>query len=213
MPDPAVRWARSPVARLARGVLQRVLLFPVLAFLTPVRVVHRERLKGLGPSVFVANHQSHLDTPVCVRAVGRRVRRRLVVAAAADYFYSSRAKGAVVSLLLGTVPFVRREGSSRASLDLLKQLLREGWSVLLFPSGTRGPAAELKPGFAYVAIDAGVPVVPLYLAGPDQVMPKGSHLPLPGGIAVHVGTPVPPGSDYSDLVARVQAGFDELRGG
>ena len=208
-PPHDVAWARTPVARLVRRVLQRLILLPVLAFLTPVGAVGRSRLKGLGPVVFVANHQSHLDAPVCVVAVGARVRRRLAVAAAADYFYTSRLKGALVSLVLGTVPFAR-EGSSRDSLDLLKRLLGQGWSVLLFPSGTRGPMTDVKPGFAYVAIDAGVPVVPIYLAGPEHVLPKGSHLPLPGGIAVTIGEPLPPGDDYADLVARVEAAFGEL---
>ncbi len=171
-------------------------------------------MRNIGPAVFVANHQSHLDTPVCLKAVGGRIRRRLAVAAAADYFYSSRLKGVFVSLLLGTVPFVRQDGSSRASLETLKQLVREGWSVLLFPSGTRGDTATaIKPGFAYVAVDTGAPVVPLYLAGPDQVMPKGSHLPLPGGIAVHVGEPIPCGTDYDALVHAVEAAFASLRNG
>ena len=208
-----VRWARGPLARLARRVLQRLVLLPVVAFLTPVAVRGREHLHDLGPAVFVANHQSHVDTPVCLVALGGRIRRRLAVAAAADYFYSSRVKGAFVSLMLGTVPFVRRDGSSRVSLDLLKRLLGDGWSVLLFPSGTRGGPddLDLKPGFAYVAVDSGRPVVPLYVSGPDYVMPKGSHLPLPGGVCVHVGEPVEPGTDYDDLVARTRAAFDTLR--
>lgn len=212
-PPDDVRWARGPLARLARRVLQRLVLVPVVAFLTPVAVRGREHLHGLGPAVYVANHQSHVDTPVCLVALGGRIRRRLAVAAAADYFYSSRVKGALVSLMLGTVPFVRRDGSSRVSLELLKRLLGEGWSVLLFPSGTRGGPddLDLKPGFAYVAVDAGVPVVPLYLTGPDYVMPKGSHLPLPGGVCVHVGEPVEPGGDYDDLVTRTRAAFDALR--
>ncbi|HVF06160.1 MAG TPA: lysophospholipid acyltransferase family protein [Frankiaceae bacterium] len=214
-PPEDVRWSRGPLARLARRVLQRLVLIPVVSFLTPVAVRGREHLHGLGPAVYVANHQSHVDTPVCLVALGGRVRKRLAVAAAADYFYSSRLKGALVSLMLGTVPFVRRDGSSRVSLELLKRLLGEGWSVLLFPSGTRGGPddVDLKPGFAYVAVDAGVPVVPLFLAGPDYVMPKGSHLPLPGGICVHVGEPIEPGTDYDDLVTRTRAAFDALHDG
>ena len=107
------------------------------------------------------------------------------MAAAADYFYSSAAKGAAASLTLGTVPFVRSGGSSRESLQFLKDLVGGGWSVLIFPSGTRGTGASgFKKGFAYVAVDKQIPVVPIYLHGLDQVMPKGAWLPLPGGVAV-----------------------------
>jgi 1-acyl-sn-glycerol-3-phosphate acyltransferase len=134
------------------------------------------------------------------------------VAAAADYFYSSAVKGAAASLALGTVPFVRSGGSSRESLQFLKDLVGKGWSVLIFPSGTRGTGASgFKKGFAYLAVDTQVPVVPLYLHGLDQVMPKGSFIPLPGGVVVGIGPPIAPGDDYNDLVRRAEAGVAEVR--
>src|SRR5215213_2778421 len=141
-----------------------------------------------------------------------RVRRPLVVAAAADYFYSSAVKGAAASLALGTVPFVRSGGSSRDSLQFLKELAGSGWSVLIFPSGTRGTGASgFKKGFAYIAVDAQVPVVPMYLHGLDQVMPKGSFIPLPGGVVIGIGEPIPPGDDYNALVAKAEAGVAAVR--
>ncbi len=209
-PPRDARWARSGPARVIRGLLQIVVLVPVARFLTPVSCVGREFLRDIGPAVYVANHSSHVDTTACLLALGRRVRRRLVVAAAADYFYRSRAAGLFASLVLGTVPF-HREGSSRESLALLKRLLADGWSVLIFPSGTRGaPPTQVKTGFAYVAVDAQVPVVPLWLTGPDQVMPKGTHLPLPGGVAVVIRKPIQPGNDYDELVGRVSALYAEI---
>lgn len=209
-PPRDARWARSAPARGVRGLLQTLVLVPIAQFFTPVSCSGREMLRDIGPVVYVANHSSHVDTTACLLALGRRVRRRLVVAAAADYFYRSRVTGFFASLVLGTVPF-HREGSSRESLALLKRLLADGWSVLIFPSGTRGaPPAQVKAGFAYVAVDAQVPVVPLWLTGPDQVMPKGTHLPLPGGVAVTIRQPIQPGKDYDDLVARVSAVYAAL---
>lgn len=207
-----VAWARSRWACLLRSLLQRLLLLPITGFVSPVAKEGREHLRGVGPAVFIANHASHVDTPACLAALGSGVRRRLVVAAAADYFYRTRWKGALVSLFLGTVPF-HREGRSRASVELLVGLLRDGWSVLIFPAGTRGaPATSLKPGFAWLAVDAGVPVVPLHLSGPDHVMPKGARLPLPGGIAARIGEPLEPGDDYRDLVVRTERAMAELAG-
>ena len=210
---PSYGWARTPPARLVRGAVQYGALVPILRFISPVTVIGKRNLSQLkGPAVFVANHQSHFDAPVCLAAVGGRIRRRLVVAAAADYFYSNALKGTAASLALGTVPFIRQGGGSRESLQMLKDLARRGWSVLIFPSGTRGSGATgFKKGFAYIAVDAQVPVVPMYLHGLDQVMPKGSFLPLPGGVVVGIGPPIPPGDDYTELVRKAEAGVAAAR--
>jgi 1-acyl-sn-glycerol-3-phosphate acyltransferase len=201
-------WARSLPARLTRALVQHGLLVPALRFLTPVNVMGRRHLRRIkGPVVLVANHQSHFDAPVILSAVGGRIRRRLVIAAAADYFYKSDMIGAAASVALGTVPFHRTGGLSRSSLELLKGLVGQGWSVLIFPSGSRGDASVtgFKRGFAYIAVDCQVPVVPIYLHGLDEVMPKGARIPLPGGVAVGVGEPIRPGEDYDDLVKRSEA--------
>jgi 1-acyl-sn-glycerol-3-phosphate acyltransferase len=206
-------WARTPPARVVRGLVQRGVLVPTLRFVSPFTVIGKRNLAQLsGPAVFVANHQSHFDAPICLAALGGKVRRRLVIAAAADYFYSSAVKGAAASLALGTVPFVRTGGGSRESLAMLKDLVGKGWSVLIFPSGTRGTGASgFKKGFAYIAVDAQAPVVPMYLHGLDRIMPKGSFIPLPGGVAVGIGAPIPPGHDYADLVRKAEAGVAEAQ--
>ncbi|HEV8165465.1 MAG TPA: lysophospholipid acyltransferase family protein [Actinomycetota bacterium] len=210
---PSYGWARTPPARLVRGAVQYGALVPILRFISPFSVIGKRNLAQLkGPAVFVANHQSHFDAPVCLAALGGRIRRRLVVAAAADYFYSNALKGTAASLALGTVPFIRQGGGSRESLQMLKDLAKNGWSVLIFPSGTRGSGATgFKKGFAYIAVDAQVPVVPMYLHGLDQVMPKGSFLPLPGGVVIGIGPPIPPGDDYTELVRKAEAGVAAAR--
>jgi 1-acyl-sn-glycerol-3-phosphate acyltransferase len=210
---PSYGWARTPPARLVRGAVQYGALVPILRFISPFTVIGKRNLGQLkGPAVFVANHQSHFDAPVCLAALGGRIRRRLVVAAAADYFYSNALKGTAASLALGTVPFIRTGGGSRESLQMLKDLAKRGWSVLIFPSGTRGSGASgFKKGFAYIAVDAQVPVVPMYLHGLDHVMPKGSFLPLPGGVVVGIGPPIPPGDDYNELVRKAEAGVAAAR--
>lgn len=208
---PDVHWARTPAARAVRAALQAVLLVPLIRVVAPVRVVNKERSKQIDrPVVFIANHQSHLDVPVTLTALGSRLRRRLVIAAAADYFYRNRLSGWAVSLALGTMPFVRRAGSSRPSLELLKGLLRQGWSVLIFPSGSRGDQRSLKMGFSFLAVDTGTPVVPLYLHGLKDSLPKGSFVPLPGGVVVGIGEAIEPGESYEALVEKAQLAFSDL---
>jgi 1-acyl-sn-glycerol-3-phosphate acyltransferase len=119
------------------------------------RVCAAERMGG--PLVVVANHTSHLDCPVLLRALPGAVRRRTSVAAAADYFYRTRVRGAAVSLALGTMPFDRKVHTG-AALDACRGVLTSGGALLMFPEGTRsrdGVMAAFKSGAARVAIDTG----------------------------------------------------------
>ena len=191
-------WPYMPPGRFLRSGVQNLVLFPMVRFLTPMTIRGRDRIRDLGgPVIVVANHVSHLDTPVVLKALPRRIRSRLVVAAAKDYFYSGRLKGALVSLALATIPFDRKDGS-RESLHDVGQMLGSGWSLLIFPEGTRSPSGELGPvrsGAAVLASQLDVPVVPVYVHGLARVMPKGSTAPLPGGIVVDIGEPVLPQRD------------------
>lgn len=203
-------WAFGAPARVARSALQRALLFPLLRFVTPVAVRGKERVRdATGPFIVVANHVSHLDTPVVLRSLPAELRRRVVVAAARDYFYRGRLRGALVSVSLATFPFDRGEGS-RESLRQCRALLERGWSLLIFPEGTRSPTGELgriRHGPAVLAASAGVPVLPLYVHGLGEVMPKGTRAPLPGGVVVDVGEPIHPrpAEDVASLHRRVEA--------
>ena len=86
-----VTWARTAPARVLRGSVLMGLLGPAMDFYTRRTVLGLEHFEGLkAPVVFVANHSSHMDTPAILRALPHAWRRRTVVAAAADYFYSKR---------------------------------------------------------------------------------------------------------------------------
>jgi 1-acyl-sn-glycerol-3-phosphate acyltransferase len=74
---PTYSWARTPPARLVRSGIQYGALVPLLKFISPFTVIGKRNLSKLdSPAVFVANHQSHFDAPICLAALGGRVRRR-----------------------------------------------------------------------------------------------------------------------------------------
>src|SRR5919108_1676167 len=108
MRDPAdldLAWTRTRAASRLRELLICGVLGPLIDLYTRCRVVGRERVDALtGPVLLVANHSSHMDTPVILRALPGPRRRRTAVAAAADYFYDKRRKAVSVSLVFGTVP-------------------------------------------------------------------------------------------------------------
>jgi 1-acyl-sn-glycerol-3-phosphate acyltransferase len=192
----ATGWARTPAARAARRAIQDGLLKPVTW--TQVRpqiegLDHLQRLSG--PVVFVANHSSHLDAPLIIGSLPRRLSSRLAVGAAADYFFDTRWQAMVTALVFNAFPIVRRGHDRRRSLA--PQLLAEGWNLLLFPEGTRSEDGWMSPpriGPAHLCIQRQVPMVPVMLRGTYAAMPRTRNWPMPGQqrVIVRYGKPLHP---------------------
>nr|MDT0665338.1 lysophospholipid acyltransferase family protein [Micromonospora sp. DSM 115978] len=165
-----------------------------------------------GPALIISNHQSHLDTPMLLCALPREVRERTAVTAAADYFFESTWRGLSTALAFGTVPIERRGGApSSTPVDLL----RDGWNLVIYPEGTRsqdGAMGRFRNGAAFLAINAGVPIVPAGLRGTFGAMPRGRSWPIPGkpAVSVRFGRPIRPtaGEDVRALTARLS---DEVK--
>jgi 1-acyl-sn-glycerol-3-phosphate acyltransferase len=174
-------WTRTRAASRLRELLICGVLGPLMDLYTRRRVVGRERLDDLtGPVVFVANHNSHMDTPVILRALPGPWRRRTAVTAATDYFYDKRRKALAASLAFGTVPLDRNSGAGvgPAQTAHLDRLIGDGGSLLVFPEGTRsrdGRVGRLRSGAALLASEHHVPIVPIYLSGTREAMPRGRH--------------------------------------
>jgi 1-acyl-sn-glycerol-3-phosphate acyltransferase len=223
MAEPAdldVPWTRTRAASRFRELLICGVLGPLMDLYTRRRVVGRERLDEIaGPAVFVANHNSHMDTPVILRALPSRWRRRTAVAAATDYFYAKRRNALSSSLVFGTVPLDRESGAGvgpgqTAHID---RLIGGGGSLLVFPEGTRshdGRVGRLRSGAALLAAEHDLPLVPIYVAGTRQAMPRGHHWMVfkagrPGPrhpLEVRFGRPIVPvaGEQPSDVMERVR---------
>jgi 1-acyl-sn-glycerol-3-phosphate acyltransferase len=208
-------WARGPAARLARAVLVDGVLRPTAHLLARPRVDGRERLDALSPpAIFAANHHSHLDATLLLSLLPERFRRRTVVAAAADYFFPNRRRGAVSALVYGAFP-VERTKVNRRSADMAADLLVDGWSLVIFPEGGRSPdgwGQEFRGGAAYLSVRTGRPVVPVYLEGTGDVWPKGSRWPHPGRVSVTFGIPLraDEGEDARRLNVRLEAAVAAL---
>jgi 1-acyl-sn-glycerol-3-phosphate acyltransferase len=210
-------WARSRAAGAVREALLLGVLGPLIDLYTRARVIGREHLTALEPAVvFVANHSSHMDTPVILRALPSPWRRRTVVAAAADYFYRVPWLAHVVSLAFNTVPVARKGEGSEAASGLARRI-DEGWNLLLFAEGTRsrdGTVGRLHSGAAVLAAEHRVAIVPIYVSGTHAVMPPGrGWMRRARGrqpIAVHVGPPIWPreGEHRTEVMERVRLFFE-----
>ena len=208
-------WARSQPARVARLALVEGVMRPVMSLVASPAVKGLDRLDRLdGPVIFAANHHSHADTPLMLTTVPEPWRHRLVVGAAADYFFRTRIGGSIAALAIGAIP-IERTKVGRQSASLATDLIGDGWSLLIFPEGGRSPDGWGQPfrgGAAYLAIRCNVPVVPVHLQGTGRILRKGKNLPQPSRTNVTFGDPLQPGEDENSraFAARLEAAVAAL---
>jgi 1-acyl-sn-glycerol-3-phosphate acyltransferase len=198
-------------ARVAR-VWARMLL--AVSFIR-VRVEGLEKVDAGGAYVFVSNHGSFLDIPALLASLPQQLR-----------FFAK--KGLFSIPFLGT--HLRRAGhlpvdrsSPRASLKSMQEAGRmisgRGVSVLNFPEGGRSAAGlrEFKEGPAYIAIKAGVPVVPVAIVGMRELLPMGAAHIRSGDVVLRVGDPIPTSGmaagDRAELTGRLYREVSRLMGG
>ena len=166
------------------------------------------------PLIFAPNHHSHVDTALMFRAVPFTWRKRLVVAAAADYFFDKRWKATLSALSLNAIP-IDREATGRRSADMIRDLIDDGWSLVIYPEGGRSPdgwGQDFKAGAAYLSSRTGAPVVPVFLDGTGSIFGKGMKRPKPGRTRVVFGAPLHPieGESTRRFNARIQAAVTTL---
>jgi 1-acyl-sn-glycerol-3-phosphate acyltransferase len=164
--------------------------------------------------VVVANHSSYMDIPALYSALPIELR-----------FFAKKGLFSIPLLgwhlhRAGHLPVVR--GDARASLKSMSdgaRLIRErDISVLLFPEGGRTEAGirDFKEGAAYIAIKAGVPIVPVGLVNIRGVLPMHSLLLRPGKVEIHVGDPIETAHmtihDRGRLTGMLQERVTELAG-
>jgi len=214
--DPA-EWARTKGMRRMRAALQSSLLFPALSSFCGMTIRDRELLSDLdGPAVFVANHVSALDAVVMAEALPPRYRHRSVVVAAADSIFKRKWEARLAQVTVDAFP-IPRGGGARPHLEYLKDLLRKKWSVIIFPEGrltATGAIGEFRKGAAVLAMDAAVPIVPAYVDGMYEVMPRFRRVPRPGHVTVTFGQPMHAGhnEDYDGFIGRVEGAVRKLAG-
>lgn len=207
-----------------RSLLQGILWTSWALFLHLVfRIVFRVRITGRLPAkgnyVIAPSHSSHLDDPSVVLALPLGRIRDYRVLAARDYFFTTWTRSLMTRALLGGIPFDRGKDPTAffaACHDLLSH--SPGFILGIFPEGTRsldGSIAPFKKGVGMLTAGKPWPVVPIYLQGTGDALPKGKWLPRPRRIQVHIGRPM-----YFQKTPRTREGFksvaaaveDEVRG-
>jgi 1-acyl-sn-glycerol-3-phosphate acyltransferase len=154
-----------------------------------VKVEGLEKIAPQGSYVFVSNHLSYMDTPVVLANIPVQFR--------------FLAKSGLFKIpLLGThlaraghIPVPRDDARAAVkTMNMAAQVMRQhGASLLIFPEGGRSQTGELaafKEGAAYIAIRAGLPLVPIALTGTREVLPFGSAHVRSGPVTMRIGEPI-----------------------
>jgi 1-acyl-sn-glycerol-3-phosphate acyltransferase len=172
-----------------------------------IRHRHLERMTGLHSAILMANHESNLDPALLIGLSEAPVS----IVSKHSLFYVPILGQAM--WVVGMIS-VNRGRSDRAiqSLQAAADQIRAGRVVLVFPEGTRSHSRELlkfKKGGFMLALQAGVPIVPIGIAGTQRVLPPGLGAIRFGPVAVSVGEPISTeGLDISDrawIMEQVEA--------
>lgn len=176
-------------------------------------------LKELDKFIIVANHNSHLDTMTLMASIPSSVLPRVKPVAAMDHFGKTKFSTWLSNTFINTLLINRRRFKDEPSKDPIHNMisaLDHGYSLILFPEGTRGePEVEqkLKPGIALILKERpNVKVIPAYMKGMGKAMPKGDNLIVPFNSTLKYGEPINL-SDYSieGILNQIQDSFDVLR--
>ena len=172
---------------------RRVIAGPFLRLLARPKSSEPEHIPASGGAILASNHLSIVDSiflPLMLAAP-------VTFAAKSEYFTGTRLiDRATGAYLRATKQLSVDRAGARAAQDMLEAalgLLREGALFGIYPEGTRSPDGRLyrgRTGIGWLALHAGVPVLPVAMIGTDRVLPPGHKIPRPGRIEIRIGEPL-----------------------
>jgi long-chain acyl-CoA synthetase len=156
------------------------------------RVYGRAHIPHNRNTIVVANHSSHLDMGFVRHALGT-YGEDIVSLAAQDYFFDKSPLRRAFFENLTNLRAIDRKSGLRASERQAAEILAEGKTMLVFPEGTRSPDGEIhdfKPLLGHLSLTYGVDILPVFLSGTREAMPKGQRLPTSRDLIARIGPPL-----------------------
>jgi 1-acyl-sn-glycerol-3-phosphate acyltransferase len=170
-----------------------IFMGPLLSLLGRPKVEGLDYVPRSGPMILASNHLAVADSFYLPLVVSRRI----TFLAKSEYFTGTGIKGWFQRwfyTVAGQVPIDRSDAdSAQAALTTAARVLGEGKLLGMYPEGTRSPDGRLykgKTGLARVALETGVPVIPVAMIGTDIVNPPGSKMWRFGRVSVKFGKPM-----------------------
>jgi 1-acyl-sn-glycerol-3-phosphate acyltransferase len=189
-----------------RILLHVLIIRPLLHLLFGVNVVGRENLDGIDKFIIVANHNSHLDIFLLYLILPLKKIAQTHPVAARDYFSKPASLLKAMRFLFQPI-WVDRTEKGISIIREIQRRLDEGQSIIIFPEGTRGETGEIKDFQRGIGLTArknpDVPIIPVFLEGPERVFPKKAPFPLPLWNHITVGPPQIIQGKSRDITAKL----------
>ncbi|MDF3280249.1 lysophospholipid acyltransferase family protein [Gordonia sp. N1V] len=174
-------------------VFKYVLLGPLLRLLGRPTIEGLENIPARGPAILASNHLAVMDSFFLPLMCPRRI----YFLAKAEYFTGTGLKGGFQRWFytaVGQIP-IDRSGAEAAAgaLTSASRQLEKGELMGMYPEGTRSPDGRLykgKTGLARIALETGVPVIPVAMIGTNKFNPPGTVMFRPTKVTVRVGKPL-----------------------
>ena len=173
--------------------MSRALAGPFLRLLGRPELTGAEHIPATGGAILASNHLSIVDSIFLPFMVDRPV----TFAAKSEYFTGTRPIDRITSAYMrATNQLSVDRAQVRAGQDMLEAalgLLREGALFGISPEGTRSPDGRLyrgRTGIGWLALNSGLPVIPVAMSGTDRVLPPGHRIPRMAKIRITVGKPL-----------------------
>ena len=198
-----------------RIILHIALLRPLVKLLFGLNLFGRENMDQLDRFIIIANHNSHLDTILLYSILPIKQIAITHPVAAEEYFSKFKMIFKLVTYLFNPVWIDREDASSRPEfINKVNKLLSDGHNLIMFPEGTRGLPGEFqsfKSGIGRIAEKfPDIPIVPVYLHGPERSLPKSGYIPIPIWNNVIIGPPQVFHESYNEIIKVLEKTIRDL---
>ncbi|HWB27405.1 MAG TPA: lysophospholipid acyltransferase family protein [Chitinophagaceae bacterium] len=169
--------------------------------------------------IIVANHNSHLDTMALMASLPSKIIHKVRPVAAADHFGKTKRQARMSNFFINSLLIPRKRDKDHPGEDPVNKMLAaldEGYSLILFPEGTRGEPEKLqplKPGIGIILSKRPhIKYVPVFMNGMGKAMPKGDNLIVPYTAKLVYGKPTEiKSTDVAAIVKQVEDDLLELK--
>jgi 1-acyl-sn-glycerol-3-phosphate acyltransferase len=173
--------------------ISRAIAGPFLHLLWRPEIIGSEHIPASGGAILASNHLSIVDSIFLPLMVERPV----TFAAKSEYFTGTRPIDRITGAYMrATKQLSVDRAEARAGQNMLEAalgLLRSGELFGIYPEGTRSPDGRLyrgRTGIGWLAVNSGLPVIPVAMSGTDRVLPPGQKVPRFTKISIRIGEPL-----------------------
>ena len=216
IPKRRPNWPYWRWVRLAGNGVRESLIRVIIRIWVKLNIEGRENLNVLKtPVLFIFNHTDDFDGPVIYKALPHRIRKNLSVAAADDVLQKHKFLAFIVRFCFAGFNLARSE-PYLPSLEYVGQMVDKGWNVVLSPEGrlsTNGRLQPFKSGIGLLAVNLGIPVVPMKTIGLSGTVPLHAKWPKKRSrVTVRIGQPVSfgPHTDYDEATETLRRLLESL---